>query len=281
MNTEEIKRAMTEFSEAGTQAWDFSGGEPLLRKDIGKLINYAKELGFSTVLVTNGLLVRRKIKELKKVDVLDISLDGPMSINDKLRGKGVFEKVIKNIKIAKKEGIKVHITSVISKLNTENDCYGIKKLLELAESLNCPIYFQPLYESEYNRKLVKELVPLAKNYLESIRIIKNFKAEKPHFLQSSNTTLRWFMNLSKRNVTWQCLAGRAFAFLFPDGLIAPCFFKEDVGINGLEKGFLNAFNSLSLPEQNCKCGLTCCVESNFLYSLNLNEIFSQFKRMGE
>lgn len=281
MKTGEIKKAMKEFSERGTRLWDFTGGEPLLRKDIGELVAYAKDLGFSIVLVTNGLLIKRKIKEIKKVDVLDVSLDGPKPINDKLRGRGTFDKIMEGIKIAKENGVNVHLSSVISRLNTERNCYGIRELLNIAINLNCPIFFQPLYESEYNKKEIKKYFPSKRDYIQALEIIKKFKTENPFLLQSSDTTLNWFEKLLKGNASWKCLAGKAYAFLFPDGLVAPCFFKEHLGLNGLKYRFSNAFDLLPLPEKDCKCGLTCCVENNFLYSLNPNEIFSQFKRLRE
>ncbi len=45
MNTEQIKTAIKEFADAGTINWAFTGGEPLLRRDLGELINFANDKG--------------------------------------------------------------------------------------------------------------------------------------------------------------------------------------------------------------------------------------------
>jgi radical SAM protein with 4Fe4S-binding SPASM domain len=76
------------------------GGEPLFHNDwdeISKLIEKDKR---QIVLNTNGLLIEEKIESLLKVGsdlILVISLDGNQEDNDKIRGKGTFNKIIQTI----------------------------------------------------------------------------------------------------------------------------------------------------------------------------------------
>jgi len=59
----------------------YTGGEPLLREDIEELLEFSnKKIGFYTGLVTNGLLLDKKINEISKyTDFLAVSFD----VNDK------------------------------------------------------------------------------------------------------------------------------------------------------------------------------------------------------
>jgi len=58
MDTSQIKRMMREFKQIGTKFWLFSGGEPLLREDLGELISYAKDkMDFHCGISTNGTLL--------------------------------------------------------------------------------------------------------------------------------------------------------------------------------------------------------------------------------
>ncbi|MCD6412115.1 radical SAM protein [bacterium] len=50
----------------GTKRIQFTGGEPLLRKDIGKIIDYCKKLGILTTVSASGVKVKEKIKKIKK-----------------------------------------------------------------------------------------------------------------------------------------------------------------------------------------------------------------------
>ena len=144
MTTEEVKRAMREFAKAGTIFWTFTGGEPLMRRDIGELVDYARNLFPIVTLTTNGLLLKERMNEVKNVNYFTISLDGPKGVHDYNRGEGTYERVIEAIKTAKKNGIDVVINTVISRANTENNCEGIKKLIKLASDLNCKLNFSAI-----------------------------------------------------------------------------------------------------------------------------------------
>ncbi|MBU0762500.1 MAG: radical SAM protein [Candidatus Altiarchaeota archaeon] len=281
MSTGEILSAMDEFSSAGTRAWDFSGGEPLIREDIGELVDKAYELDFSCVLVTNGTLLKERladVKKIKKIGAINISLDGPKEIHDIIRGKGSFDRALEGIKYAKSKGYKVHLSSVISRENTQKGCKSLFDLFDIAKGLDCPIYLQPVYNSRYNHEKFPSLIPDEKDHKKAINLIRAFKYDNPTLNQTSERTLRWFEGAFSDEQKWDCLAGRAYAFLFPDGVVAPCFFKEDKGINGLENGFSKAFQMLELPDPMCKCMITCCVESNFQYGLSISEVEAQIKR---
>jgi AdoMet-dependent heme synthase len=285
MDTPTVYRAMKEFYAAGTRSWLFTGGEPLLREDIGDLIGYVRDFGFTTVLDTNGTLLEEKIDEideLKRCGVLNISLDGPKETHDALRGSGTYDKVIAAVKMAKSSGFTVHLNSVICKENTKDGAKGIIGLLELVKSVNRPIYFQPIYESKYNSQEASLLIPEEKEYKRALDIIRRFRQDNYALSDPSEMTLNWFEDYFKKTNDWDCLAGRTYAVLFPEGTVAPCFFKEESGINGERNGFVNAFNMLPRAEPHCKCMMSCYAEYNFMYSLNRKELFSQLhKRVFE
>ena len=75
----------------GIYSMVWMGGEPLLRKDVLKL---GVKIFPRNVITTNGTLPLINLgPKIKWV----ISLDGPEEINDEIRGKGSFKKVIKNL----------------------------------------------------------------------------------------------------------------------------------------------------------------------------------------
>ena len=79
LTTKEIIRLIKTTSQMGVSKIRFTGGEPLLRKDLLKLVQFAKETPDieSVHLTTNGLLLSKHIQELERVCLsgINISLD--------------------------------------------------------------------------------------------------------------------------------------------------------------------------------------------------------------
>ena len=78
LNLKEFKFIIKVLSESGIKKIRFTGGEPLLNKDIFSLIDYSFKTGVKSVyLTTNGLLLNQKAKQLKESGLtgINISLD--------------------------------------------------------------------------------------------------------------------------------------------------------------------------------------------------------------
>ena len=66
-----------ELAGLGCRRVTILGGEPLLRRDVGDIIQAVKDHGMRCVLTSNGLLVARRLEALKPLDTLVLSLDAP------------------------------------------------------------------------------------------------------------------------------------------------------------------------------------------------------------
>lgn len=116
LTTEEIIDLIKKLSNAGIQEIRFTGGEPLVHKDIYKMIKLATKLGIYTSIGTNGTLINEEVaKKLKEVGLKRavISLDGTKEKNDDIRGQGNYDKTILSIKYLQDQGVKIKVNSVI------------------------------------------------------------------------------------------------------------------------------------------------------------------------
>ena len=86
LTTKILKRVLDEMKFCGTQRVHFTGGEIMLREDLGEVISYAKKLGLFVGIVTNGHRVADRINELKELDIVFVSYEGPPHIHSRLRG---------------------------------------------------------------------------------------------------------------------------------------------------------------------------------------------------
>ncbi|MDI6784393.1 MAG: radical SAM protein, partial [bacterium] len=110
LTKEQIFKIIDELESLGTRRITIEGGEPLVRKDIGEIINYIHQKGIEQSLCTNGVLLERKINEIKgKVDIVILSIDGAESAHDKIRGQGNFKQVLHAIEVAKQYNLRTLI----------------------------------------------------------------------------------------------------------------------------------------------------------------------------
>ncbi|MDO8727049.1 MAG: TIGR04084 family radical SAM/SPASM domain-containing protein [Candidatus Methanoperedens sp.] len=82
---------------------EFYGGEPLLRIETMK--NIMDTIPGRFVIQTNGIFLDKIEPDyLKKFDSILVSIDGPKEVTDFNRSKGVYDKIIRNIRIIREKG---------------------------------------------------------------------------------------------------------------------------------------------------------------------------------
>jgi len=105
------KNVLDDLAQFGVPSILFSGGEPLMRRDLFELIAYAGERGLRTVISTNGTLINADVAEKIKqhnVSYVGVSLDGIGPVNDKFRGvQGAFDRAVEGIRNCRDAGVRV------------------------------------------------------------------------------------------------------------------------------------------------------------------------------
>lgn len=95
-----------------------SGGDPLLRNDIGEILDHASK-HFVTTVYDNGSMAAKKIDCLRNVDFVAISIDSlDEAKNDAIKAvPGALKAALNSVETLRKEGIKVAVTPTISQKN--------------------------------------------------------------------------------------------------------------------------------------------------------------------
>ena len=123
LSTYQAKKVLSQLTEVNCPVVLFSGGEPLLRSDLFKLLAEAKRLGLRTVLSSNGTLIDPATAgRLADVGVsyVGISIDGTEAFHDKFRQvPGCFKTAMKGIENCKNADIKTGLRFTITKENAE------------------------------------------------------------------------------------------------------------------------------------------------------------------
>jgi 12,18-didecarboxysiroheme deacetylase len=123
LSTEEGKALIDSLARFGAPVVLFSGGEPLMRKDLLELIQHATASGLRAVISTNGTLISREMADNLKglnLSYVGVSLDGTKGVNDKFRGvEGAYDRAIEGIRNCRAAGLKVGLRFTINKQNVK------------------------------------------------------------------------------------------------------------------------------------------------------------------
>lgn len=157
ISTDQAKDIIDDLAMYGAPVMLFSGGEPLVRKDLVELASHATSKGMRAVISTNGTLItKEKARELKSVNLsyVGISVDGGEEVHDKFRAvPNSFKKALQGIENCQAEGLKVGLRFTINKRNVSE----VPKLFELIRDLEVPrICFYHLVYSGRGSELIQE-----------------------------------------------------------------------------------------------------------------------------
>lgn len=157
LNTELAISIINQLGKIGINRLDFTGGEPLIRKDLYKLIECAKSNNISTIVTTNTILLNKEnIEWLKSADLVQISIDGPKEIHNDQRQAKVYDKTIQNIKTLKEAGCKVRLNSFIFNSNKQY----VEELMNLSRDLDLFSHLFIIFTPQgRGREHLEEVIP--------------------------------------------------------------------------------------------------------------------------
>lgn len=301
LTTDEVFSLIDQISRLGCQRLGLWGGEPLLRDDIGDIIDYAKNKGLFVTLDSNGYLLPRKIKMLKDLDHLILALDGPAKAHDLNREPGSFQKAMAAIEAASGK-IPFWTITVLTRYNLDS----IDFILDRAREYGFLATFQLLHHNDRLARNQENLIPSPESYKRAIaKLILEKKNGTPiasslnylryilHWPDYKTTTYshelkpvrnprrRWSRRITSNGINYlKCWAGELYCNVDTDGSVYPCslLIEKVKSLNFLEVGFKKAFEGLK--QDSCKaCLASCFTEYNYLYSLDIATIIEWLKSM--
>ncbi len=274
LSTEEIKKGLDILRQLGVVEVVLSGGNPLLRDDIGKIIDYASRF-FITTVYDNGSMAVQKINDLRNADFVAISIDTLDSEkSDYLKGvKGSLEKAIESVETLQNEGISVSVSPTISQFNL----HEIVRLTRYFLEKNVPIWYclysydisDPSQLFRIGRKNDDFTITDGKAASELFETLNRLKKTNDKILMTSQM-LNAMKNLyATGKKTWKCRALRNFFVVDHLGRVAGCHLHDpQTTIFDLPKSWNSqTFDRLRNSYQECnQCTYMCYI----FYSLHSN-----------
>ena len=111
-----VKECLESVDECGAPIVSIPGGEPLVHKEIGEIVQGIIDKGKFIYLCTNAILLEKKLHLFKpsKYLTFSIHLDGLKEEHDhSVCREGVYDKVIQAIKVTKEKGFRVNVNCTL------------------------------------------------------------------------------------------------------------------------------------------------------------------------
>ena len=177
---EDWLRVIEEAREMGVVQIGFSGGEPLLNKDLPELIKKASDLGFYTNLITSGVGAEEGlVKKLKEAGLKNVQIGIQSSEKEIMtlltNNKTAYEQKIKFAKEVKEAGMQIVINATIHKLNIDH----VDKIIEFAHNLGAE-YLEIANVQYYGWALenIDKLLPSKEQITEAKRVTNIYRDNK-------------------------------------------------------------------------------------------------------
>jgi MoaA/NifB/PqqE/SkfB family radical SAM enzyme len=270
MSTADWLSAIDELAAAGMMRVSLMGGEPLVRKDIGILIDRLREHGVNIAINTNGWLVPHKIDEMEKLDLVCVTLDGPPEVHDLQRHKGSQARALQAIQLLRSRGINVVTMTVLTARGVESVDY----VLARARDLGVRAFFQLVHDREGDPD--KEIgAGISERGISEVANHLLRRKDEGWPVGPSRTFLSAMAGGIRRFGTCEeCFAGRYSLSITPTGDVVACplTFRES-HLNGKQVGWLRAFEEMPQPRAS-GCGCYPLQEMNYVLSLKPEVIFN-------
>ena len=234
LSFDEIDNIIEQGKELGIYMYIYTGGEPLVRKnDLIKICEKHDDCVF--LAFTNGTLIDEAFAdEMLRVGnfVPAISLEGFEGATDSRRGAGVYEHVLKAMKILKDKKLLFGISACYTSQNYESISSEEFYDLMIDEGAYFVWFFH--YMPVGNDASV-ELLPTPEQRIGMYRKIRKYRETKPLFAMDFQNDAEYVEG---------CIAGgKRYLHINANGDIDPCVFIHYSDSNIREKTLLEALQS--------------------------------------
>lgn len=240
LSTDEAKRLIDQIAEIdGFRTLVYTGGEPLVRKDIFTLLRHAQQAGIANIIATNGTLVDEEMAwRLKEHGVVcnAISLDAadPEIHNFIRKSKKSYELVLRAMEATRKAGILLQINTTAMEYNMDH----LGELIDFADEQDASIMLmyqlvavgrgEKIEKATLKKSANRELSTLIGAKQRHTRTIIEPVAGPqywPYILEKKNLENGFMLKYAEK-VFHGCAAGRGFVYIKANGDIWPCPFVE-------------------------------------------------------
>ncbi len=265
LTTEECFDLIGQMSALGTEMLVLTGGEPLLRKDIFSIAQYASRKGIMVVMGTNGVLIDEALViTLKESGVrgVGISLDSLDSKkHDSFRGMpGCWQRTVDGMRNCVRLGLPVILQTTVTEWNLEE----IPDLIRFASEESAQAFNLYYLVCTGRGEMLTDITP--QQYEDSLAYLIEVQADYSNMMVRAKCAPHVNRIAHQRGLPFfssaGCPAGTSYLRISPEGDVTPCPYlplvtgnigKESLKLIWEESDLFNELRELQLKG---RCG-TC------------------------
>jgi pyrroloquinoline quinone biosynthesis protein E len=263
LSTQDWIRVLREGRKMGATQLGFSGGEPLLRRDLEELISEACELGYYTNLITSGVgMDEDRILAFKKagLDHIQVSFQASNEeLNDYLGASKTFQHKLQMANLVKQYEYPMVLNIVLHRKNIEQ----IREILDMAIELKAD--YVELASTQYygwSRINLDNLLPTREQLQQAEKVVVEYQDKMKDKMKIIYVIPDYFETRPKACMNgW----GSIFLTIAPDGTALPCHAAAQLpGLNAPnvkehtiewiwnESSAFNKFRGLEWMQEPCR-----------------------------
>jgi MoaA/NifB/PqqE/SkfB family radical SAM enzyme len=277
LSTVEWKDVLRQLATLRIHKVNFTGGEPLIRRDAIELMGFARSVGIRhTHLNTNAILLTpAKLDEVLEAGIrsFNVSVDGPGVLHDRIRGrKGAFIRTIGHLRnlIAQRDRYKLKLrmnfTVMRDNVSTLPEIAALAQTLEVRLYLNLAtdktFLFRDLAVTDQARVGAEELAVALEKFEQAAR--KDARC-LPRY-SDLRYIPRHFENIVQRGLP--CAESQLKLMIHSRGEIGGCW-GHDAPFNVRDAAIAEVVDGASYRREHARFFRKECVGCGSNYSLNL------------
>lgn len=256
LSTEEWLRVISDLQDMGTGILGFTGGEPLLRDDLERIVSAVDDRSVTYVFTNGHSLTRERARDLRHAGLfgIGISLDSAdQEAHDKIRGhEGAAASALAAMENASAAGLHVMAQTVVGResLRPENETH-LLRLFRLAQQHGArevrllePICSGSLLHRSDGHELFYS--PEDRRAMISLQERINRRRGWPKISAFAHT---------ESAHRYGCGAGNQHSYIGPDGQLYPCDFLPlsfgNVRDHGVRELWQEMTAAVGIPKEQC------------------------------
>ncbi len=234
LSTEEWLNVFAELGELKLCRLTLSGGEILLRDDLPRLIEGACRNHLRYSFLSNGWLFEERhaemLKESKRCNLVQISIDGTEKEHDAIRGAGSFSRAIRAVEIIRRHRLPLQVRLTVGKANLGTLMDTARFLLDEIGLPSVAVNWAQHFTSKNDTSDLRHLLSI-REQLQCMVEIKEVQAAYPGRFGEGKSgfkhlAARWNDILNRRELVGgallRCPAHLERIAIRADGAITPC-----------------------------------------------------------
>lgn len=281
IDTERAVKLLNEIGAAGIRSLRFTGGEPLLRRDLFEVMRRANTSPFKQIILqTNGLLIKKLHREINASPItkIAVSIDGLQETNDQIRGiRGYFDLGMEGIQLLREKQIAISVT--LNRMSAPE----LPKLAEVAHGMGASVEVNILSRSLFFLKN-GDIDPLWPERSEVIEITKFLRDTLKRPAHEVDYTERYYNRETIEEPP--CVLGYLQMFVLSNGdVLTGCYPLKPVGnilrdsLDDILASEAYARQCAAMVRRECP-GCTCGVESSLAMKHAASSALFEVGRLG-